>query len=116
MTPSNKSKYGNIKEEVDGYTFDSRKEAARYRELRLLEQAGEIHDLEVHPKYELWAWVGTVVEERRVIGTYTPDFEYQTHPFLGRTIIEDVKGVRTAVYRLKKKLFEANYGLKITEV
>lgn len=102
-----RSKYHARKTEVDGYVFDSRAEARHYSELALLEKAGEIFDLECQPKFD-------ITVNRKHICNYFADFQYVTSD--GDKIVEDVKGVRTGVYRLKKKLVEALYGIEITEV
>ena len=103
----NKNKYRAVKTEVDGIVFDSKREAARYMELMLLERAGEISHLELQPVYEC------VVNGKKIC-TYRADFRYFTK--LGN-IVEDVKGVKTPIYRLKKKLVEALYaGVTILEV
>lgn len=114
------NKYHAIKMELDGYRFDSKAEAKRYAELRILERSGEIRQLRVHPKYPL-------IVNGKEICVYEADFCYLAHDapraFKGKVInmdmpvIEDVKGVRTAAYRIKKKLFEALHsGWRITEV
>lgn len=104
-----RSKYGNRRVEEDGYTFDSEMELRRYRELRTLEEQGAIEKLICHPRYEL-----------RVNGvkvaTYVADFEYIDFEREGEHVVEDVKGAKTAVYKLKKKLVEALYGFEVTEV
>ncbi len=90
---------------IDGHRFPSKKEGARYLVLRAMEKAGDIHRLELQPRYPL------IVNGER-IGTYVGDFRY----FEGNTLIlEDVKGVLTPVYRLKRKLVKALYGLEIRE-
>lgn len=99
------SKYHAIKTEVDGFVFASRKEANRYSQLKLLEGAGEIHNLELQPKFPL-------VVNGKSIGTYIADFSYVED---GELITEDVKGVKTPVYRLKKKLVQALYNVTIHE-
>lgn len=102
-----RSKYRNIRTEIDGIRFDSRAEAVRYQELKLLEKAGKIRQLELQPKFVCY------VNGEKVC-TYRADFAYFTD--LGR-VVEDVKGVRTPVYKLKKKLVEALYpGVKIKEI
>ena len=103
------SKYGNHKAEIDGYVFDSLAEARRYQELVLVERAGDIADLEVHPKYK-------IVVNQKLICTYSADFRYRMLSGDGRHITEDVKGVKTAVYQLKKRLMLACYGIEIVEV
>lgn len=99
-------KYGAIRTTVDGITFASKAEARRYSELKLLEKAGEIRGLELQPKFPLEV-SGTKV------ATYIADFKYFRAQM---PVIEDVKGMRTPAYRLKKKMFEAQYGVQITEV
>lgn len=101
-------KYRAVATEVDGIRFDSKKEAFRYGQLKLLEQAGLIAHLEVHPRYPL------TVNGLKV-GTYVADFRYAKTD-TGELIVEDVKGVRTPVYRLKKKLVRAIFGFEIREV
>jgi hypothetical protein len=92
---------------VDGIRFPSRLEANRYGELKLLERAGEISGLTLQPEYPL-----TVNGVN--CGTYRADFRYVEKA--NGTVIEDTKGFRTPVYRLKKRIVEAIYGIKITEV
>lgn len=112
------SKYKNKKAEVDGIVFDSRREAARYKQLKLLERAQEITGLQLQVRYTLIPGFktknGTTI--RKV--SYVADFVYYDQRS-GRTVIEDVKGYRTPVYNLKKKLFAYVYfeqGLEITEI
>lgn len=100
------NKYGNRKTEVDGFTFDSKREAQRYSELKFLEKAGVIQSLTLQPKFEISV-------NGQHICNYFADFEYIED---GRLIREDVKGVRTDVYKLKKKLISAIYGIEIKEV
>ncbi len=102
-----RSKYGAVKTKVDGVTFDSKKEANRYRELKLLLQAGKIANLLRQPQFPI------VINEVKC-GKYVADFSYVDER--GQLAVEDVKGMRTAVYRLKKKLVEAIYHIKITEI
>lgn len=91
---------------IDGYTFQSKAEAARYQELKFRLLAGEIGKLEVHPKID-------IMVAGRHICDYIADFAYTVD---GDYIVEDVKGVRTPVYKLKRKLVEALYGIVIKEV
>jgi uncharacterized protein YigE (DUF2233 family) len=111
-TPT-RAKYRNTKTELDGYLFDSKKEAARWQELRLLEKGGIITDLIPHPCYGLHAV--TPSGDKLQIGTYKPDFQYRE---AGVMRIEDVKvGVtKTEAYQLRKRIFEAEYGLLVVEV
>lgn len=102
------NKYRAKKTVVDGITFDSKAEANRYVLLKLMEKANDITDLKLQPEYPLK--VNGVMVCKAIW-----DFRYM-EPGRG-VVIEDVKGVRTPVYRLKKKLFEALHpGLKVTEV
>jgi hypothetical protein len=102
------SKYHNRKTEVDGYLFDSMAEARRYKELKLLELSGRIRSLELQPRYPL-------VINKSDVGTYIGDFLYLDCE-TGQKVLEDVKGIRTTVYRLKKRLIKAIYGIDIVEV
>lgn len=118
MRRAARSKYGAIRTTVHGWTFASKREAARYVEL--LACAVVIRNLELQPRFPLKAANGAIV------GTYVADFRYQEskhhHGPNGafaawiEDVVEDVKGVRTPVYKLKKKLFEAQYALHIREV
>jgi hypothetical protein len=99
-------KYGARRTVVDGVTFPSRREARRYGELKVLERAGRITGLELQPRFRL-------VVNGRHVGDYLADFRYVEG---GRSVVEDAKGVRTPVYRLKKKLVLALYGIQIREV
>lgn len=101
-----RSKYGNVKTEVDGIVFASGKEAMRYGELKMLEGAGEIRELALQVPFRL------VVEGDHVCD-YVADFVYRDE--LGRQVVEDVKGKRTEMYRLKKKLMKACHGIEIVE-
>ena len=106
---ANYSKYKAIRTEIDGIWFASKKEAKRYQQLLLLEQAGEITHLELQPIYP-------IIYKGEKICRYQADFRYFDTKKRMR-VLEDVKGMKTPVYRLKKKLVEAFYpGTKITEV
>jgi hypothetical protein len=110
--PKRKNKYGAKRTVAHGITFDSKAEADRYCELRLLERAGEITDLECQPQFAL-----TI--EGVDCGKYIADFGYFSRPTntkRGEHIIEDCKGVRTAVYKLKKRIVAALYHVQIIEV
>ena len=103
------NKYGAVRTAVDGITFASKREAGRYSELKLLERAGEIAELTLQPKFPIW------IDGVKVC-TYIADFRY-VDLSRGITVIEDVKGMRTPVYKIKKKLTEALYpGVKIEEI
>lgn len=96
-----RNKYNAIKTNLDGITFDSRREAVRYAELKLLQRAGDISKLQCQPSF--------VLEANGVaICKYVADFAYISTS-TGKTVVEDVKSkaTKTPVYRLKKKLAEA---------
>jgi hypothetical protein len=119
-----RSKYGARKTVVDGITFDSKKEANRYRELKLLEKAGEICCLRLQVPFELipaqYEETGEVYTKGKNKGkpkrgkciekavTYIADFVYYNSDATVR-IVEDVKGMRTPVYIIKRKLFRWRY-------
>lgn len=107
------AKYRNVKTEVDGITFDSRREAKRWQELKMMEKAGAIKLLTRQVRYTL-----IPAQERDDGATergvyYVADFEYSQG--MGR-VIEDAKGVRTADYILKRKLLLWVHGITIKEV
>ena len=110
------SKYGNRKTTVDGITFDSQKEAARWCELKLLERAGEISDLLRQVPIKL------LPEQRNEKGKvierpvrYVADFVY-TDNRTGEQVVEDTKGARTKEYIIKRKLMLYMHGIRIREV
>lgn len=106
------SKYRNIKTTIDGITFDSRKEADRYCELKLLQRAGEITDLELQVPFTLIPAFSLNGKKHTAI-KYVADFVYRRG---GKRVVEDVKGMRTDVYKLKKKLFAFSQNDEIQEV
>ena len=105
---SRPSKYKNVRVELDGHVFASRKEARRYGQLKLLLAAGEITDLNLQVK------IRCVVNSTKVCD-YIADFAYYCRR-RAQMVHEDVKGIRTPVFRLKKKLVLACTGIEITEV
>lgn len=107
------SKYHARKTVVDGITFDSRREAKRYGELKLLERAGAIKGLRRQVRYELIPAFDAGGKHYRPT-SYVADFVY-TDVKSGKEIVEDVKGVRTDVYRLKSKMFAHKFGVAILE-
>jgi len=102
------SKYGAKPVTLDGHRFASQAEAARYGELKLLERAGKIADLTVHPRFPI-----TVNGHK--ICVYEADFWY-VNLEQARNCVEDVKGFLTIAYRLKKKLMLAVHGIEIKEI
>lgn len=108
---SGRSKYRARKTTVDGITFDSRKEADRYLVLKGMEEDGSIEDLRRQVRYELVPAFDVGGKHYRPV-FYVADFVYVED---GKTVVEDVKGMRTDVYRLKSKLFARRYGVNIKE-
>ena len=114
-----KSKYHNVKVHriVDGKTktIDSKREARRYDELRLLERSGQISGLKTQVRYRLIPSQrgpdGRVVERPC---DYVADFVYTDKT--GHTVVEDAKGRRTEAYIIKRKLMLYIYGIHIQEV
>ena len=122
-------KYRNKKYEYDGIIFDSRKEGRRYAELKVMQKAGIIHDLQLQVKFVL---IPSQREEStevyktgkrkgepkagKLIETecsYIADFVYYEN---GKMIVEDVKGFRTKEYVLKRKMMLYFHGIRIKEV
>ena len=103
-----KSKYSNKIVTIDGIKFRSIREGNRYKLLKELEKRGEIINLVLQPKF--------VLVEDKSIGfklTYVADFQYTIQ---GANVVEDVKGMKTNVYKQKKKLMLKKYGIAIKEV
>ena len=101
-----RNKYNARKTMIDGIVFDSKAEAERYLFLKSEEQAGNISNLCCHPRYVLQPSFKVDGKTIRAI-TYTADFSYTS--LKGIPIVEDVKGVKTAVYNLKKRMFLYQY-------
>mgnify|MGYP002706008184 CR=1 FL=1 len=124
-----KNKYGNRKTVVNGIEFDSRKEAVRYQELRLLERAGKISGLRLQEKFILIPSQREASTEvyksgpqkgRRKPGkllekecSYIADFCYTENREI---VVEDTKGFRTEAYKIKRKLMLERYGIRIREI
>lgn len=100
---------------IDGIKFDSKKEANRYQELKLMQRAGIISDLQRQVKYVLIPSQkgddGRVVERPC---TYIADFVYVDEN--GKKVVEDTKGYRTSDYKIKRKLMLYTHGVKINEI
>ena len=104
------NKYNNRITYIDGIRFSSQKEATRYASLKLLERAGVIKNLKLQPRFTLQEpFICDGKKERKI--EYVADFAYTEN---GREIVEDVKGEKTQVYKLKRKLFLFRYGDKVT--
>lgn len=119
-----RNKYRNKKIQVNGETFDSMKELRRWRDLKLLEKAGEITELRRQVPFELLPnqrepdkigprggrKPGRIIERKAV---YVADFVYRDRD--GQEVIEDCKGMRTKEYILKRKLLLFRFGIRILE-
>lgn len=104
------SRFAAVRTTVDGITFDSKREAKRYGELKLLQRAGEIGELQAHPGFPV------SINDRHFC-LYTADFQYRDLK-TGSLVVEDVKSSGTrkdTAYRLRKKAAELYYGIIITE-
>lgn len=99
------SKFGNIKAEAEGFTFSSKKEKARWMDLRLEERAGAIKDLKRQVVYPLEV-------NGMLICDYIADMVYERN---GLVVCEDAKGFKTPEYKLKAKLMLACHGVEILE-
>lgn len=98
-----RNKYNAKKVVIDGIKFDSKKEGNRYLQLKYLRKTGEIKEFELQPSWKAECGI-----------KYKADFLITWKD--GSKTIEDVKGVKTPTYRLKKKLFEYEFKFKIIEV
>jgi hypothetical protein len=101
------SKYHARRTKVGNIWFDSAAEARRYGELRLMEKAGVISELELQVPYPL------CVAGHRIC-LYKADFRYFDRE-RQVWVVEDVKGVRTAEYKIKRNLMRAIHGIEILE-
>lgn len=101
-----RAKYLNKKTVVDGIKFDSQREATRYSVLKIMQVAGIISDLRLQVPY-------TITINGLKVCKYVADFVYIDN---GREVVEDVKGMKTPTYNLKKKLMKAVHGIEIQEV
>lgn len=118
------AKYGNKKVIIDGIVFDSKREAKRWSELRILERAGEIQHLSRQVKFVLIPTQrekGTIglhggVKPGKVIErecAYIADFFYMKD---GVPVVEDTKGFRTTDYIIKRKLMLHVHGIRVKEI
>lgn len=116
------SKYHNKITEVDGIKFHSKREASRYQELKLMVRSGDIKELVLQPRFPMYI-------DGELVCTYVADFKYKTKKLYkwqpveskaGKIIewvdvVEDVKGARTEVYKIKKALLRALYNIEVFE-
>lgn len=103
-----RNKYGAVRVRIDGIWFASATEGKRYEYLRDKQKRGEIRGLKLQPRYELQAVYWDSRGRRVGKLVYVADFEY-IECATGRQIIEDVKGLETPIFKIKRKLFEAKY-------
>ena len=105
------SKYRNKKTVVDGITFDSKKEAARYLVLKSLQRSGVLTELILQPEFLLCPSVMLDGKQQRPV-RYRADFSYKID---GMVMVEDCKGFRTPEYRIKRKLMRHVHGVEVIE-
>lgn len=106
------SKYHSTPTEVNGIRFDSKREANRWAELRILERAGKIQKLKRQVKYLL---IPSQYRDGKCIereASYIADFVYIKD---GRLVVEDCKGFRTPEYKIKRKLMLERYDIRLVE-
>jgi len=108
------TKYNSKRTTIDGITFDSKAEAEHYQVLKMSERAGEIQDLVIHPIFRLQDAFKYAGKTERAI-SYEADFQWLED---GVIHVADVKGVRTEVYKIKRKLFLKKFGdnIKFEEI
>lgn len=107
-----RAKYRNVKTEVDGLKFDSKKEAKRWIELKQLLDAGRISNLMRQVMFQLVPQVVLDGRKQQPV-KYVADFQYQ----LGdQIVVEDVKGFKTPEYRMKRKMMKAFLNIEVQEI
>lgn len=107
-----KGKYNAKGEHIDGIWFASKAEGVRYRQLLALQERGLIDTLRCQVKF-------AVTLGNQHMFNYVADFEYRVLDELGReqrSVIEDVKGMVMPIYKLKRKMVEAQHGITIIEI
>jgi len=116
-------KYKAVRTVVDGITFDSKRESKRYMELKRMQDEGLISDLELQKKFLLIPEIrlpdstgprGGKIKGRQLERPvyYVADFVYQQD---GKQVVEDCKGMRTDVYKIKRRLMQEKYNITIKE-
>lgn len=112
------SKYRNVKVTVDGITFDSKREAGHYQQLKARQACGEIRDLQLQVRFPLHCPImlnGQATGASAVIAHYVADFTW-IYAGSGELTVADSKGKRTRDYLLKRKWMAAEYGIEISEL
>ena len=111
-----KPKYNNKKVVIDGITFDSKKEAQRWQQLRLAEASGAISELQRQVAYEIAPSV-VLDGRKRPARRFVADFQYKrAEDGSVALVVEDTKGFRTDMYRMKRHLMKAVHGIEVVEV
>ena len=100
------SKYHNHKVEINGQKFDSKKESKDWLKLKSMEDSGLIKDLRCQVPFELQPKYATRDGRKIRAITYVADFVYERD---GVIYVQDSKGARTDVYKIKRKMFEYKY-------
>jgi Protein of unknown function (DUF1064) len=108
-SPFKFSKYKAVKTAIDGFVFDSKAEARRYQELMAMQKAGTITGLELQKEFEL---IPKQQGERAI--KYRADFVYRVPD--GGMVVEDVKGMKTPEYKIKRKLMLWIHGVRVREI
>lgn len=108
------SKYGNKKVLVDGIWFDSKKEANRYQDLKLMQKAKLIRNLMVQQVFELAPSI-VIQGRKRPALHYKADFTYFDDRQGGEFVVEDVKGFKTEGYKIKRHLMKTEHGIEVLE-
>ena len=118
-----RNKYGNKKTTVDTgnstIRFDSKKEAARFKVLQAMVYSEEIRDLKLQPHFTLQEGFKTLDGESVKAIVYVADFSYYKRSSDAdgwEFIVEDVKGQKTDVYKIKKKMMQDVYGITVQEI
>jgi Protein of unknown function (DUF1064) len=108
VAPRARNKFNAVKKESNGRTYDSGDEARRSVDLQWLRHLGKISDLQYQVRFEI-----IPEQEGESAAEYVADFTYKDEN--GNYVVEDVKGHRTAEYRLKRKLMLLVHGIRILE-
>jgi len=106
-----RSKYGNVRVMFNGRNFDSKREAQHAARLEMLRKAVDDKERVVDIQYQI---PFELKVNGKLVAKYIADFRVRFAD--GRVEIHDAKGVRTDVYKLKKKFFEAMYPYRIIEI
>lgn len=110
-----KPKYGNRKKIIDGIEFASTREALRYQDLALMQKAGQIRELRRQVPYPIYIKGAHICDWLADFAYIEPSTAMDVIKGNWRVVVEDSKGCKTPVYRLKKRMVEAEYGIKIRE-